>query len=63
MTIKMVGCCGSNFCGMCGNGFSSCNQAAHVLANYSLCNKLSSNWTNEAPACLVSTLVDDVISA
>ena len=40
--------------------FQSANQAAHVLANFSYCNKLSSSWTDEPPDCLVSKLVDDV---
>ena len=29
-----------------------CNQAAHVLASHSFCNKLSSSWTDEAPIYL-----------
>ena len=41
--------------------FRSSNQATHVLANYSFCNKTSSIWTDESPGCLVSKLVDDVI--
>lgn len=40
-----------------------CNQAVHVLANYSYCNKTSLRWTDEPPGCLVSRLVDDVIPA
>ncbi|XP_073363637.1 uncharacterized protein [Aegilops tauschii subsp. strangulata] len=40
--------------------YLSSNQAAHVLANYSYCNKLCSHWTDEPPGCLVSNLVDDV---
>ena len=41
--------------------FRSSNQAAHVLANFSYCNKTSLNWTDEPPGCLISSLVDDVI--
>ena len=40
--------------------YRSSNQAAHVLTNYSYCNKLCSHWTDEPPGCLVSNLVDDV---
>lgn len=40
--------------------YRSANQAAHVLANYSFCNHLSSVWTDEPPDCLVSKLIDDV---
>ena len=38
----------------------SCNRAAHVLANFSFCNKLSSVWLHEPPDFLVRKLVDDV---
>ena len=41
--------------------FRSSNQAAHVLANFSYCNKTSLNWTDEPPSCLISSLVDDVM--
>ena len=41
--------------------YRECNEAAHVLANYSYCNKITSSWTNEPPGLLVSKLVDDVI--
>ena len=37
------------------------NQAAHVLGNFSYCNKTSNSWSEEAPAYLVSIIVDDVI--
>ena len=39
----------------------SCNQAAHVLASYSYCNKISSTWMDEAPAYLVLELVNNAI--
>ena len=39
----------------------SCNQAAHVLASHSFCNKINSSWVNEPPACLIPKLLDDVI--
>ena len=38
----------------------SCNQAAHVLANYGFCNKSTLTWLDEPPNFIVSTLVDDV---
>ena len=38
----------------------SCNQAAHVLANFSFCNKLNLSWLNEPPDVIVSKLMDDV---
>ena len=38
----------------------SCNQAAHVLANYRFCNKSTLTWLDEAPDFIVSTLVDYV---
>ncbi|XBJ02336.1 hypothetical protein VPH35_021737 [Triticum aestivum] len=41
--------------------FRSCNDATHVLAKHSFCNKISSSWTDEPPGCLVSRLVDDVL--
>ena len=40
--------------------YRSSNQAAHVLANYSYCNKISLVWMNEPPDVLDSKLVDDV---
>lgn len=40
--------------------FRSSNQAAHVLASHSYCNKVSLSWLNEPPDFLVSKLVDDV---
>ena len=42
--------------------FRNSNQVAHVLANYSFCNKTSSTWKNEPSGCLISKLMDDVIS-
>lgn len=39
----------------------SLNKGAHVLANYSFCNRTSVSWTAEPPGCMVSTLVDDVM--
>ena len=38
----------------------SCNQAAHELASFCFCNKISNSWNDEAPACIVCSLVDDV---
>ena len=37
------------------------NKAAHVLAQFSYCNKNSVSWTEEPPSCLVPILVDDVL--
>ncbi|XBH96203.1 hypothetical protein VPH35_086638 [Triticum aestivum] len=38
----------------------SCNQVAHVLANFSFCNKSNLSWLNKPPDVIVSKLVDDV---
>ena len=40
--------------------FRFANQAAHVLANYSFCNKTSYVWLDEPPDSIVSALVNDV---
>ncbi|XBJ07632.1 hypothetical protein VPH35_013115 [Triticum aestivum] len=38
----------------------SANQAKHVLAKFSYCNKFSSSWLDDPPGCLVNKLIDDV---
>ena len=40
--------------------YREANEAAHVIARFSYCNKLSLSWTNEPPGWLVDSLVNDV---
>ena len=40
--------------------YRSCNQAAHVTANFCFCNKSSFSWLAEPSDCVASELVDDV---
>ena len=45
----------------CVHCFREANTAPHELAKYSFCNKTSDSWTDEPPACIVNSLVNDVI--